>query len=213
MEQIDISKIKAVVFDCDGVMFDTAEANRKFYDEVLGEFGKPRLTEEQFINVHMMTVTSAIGYLFPDMEDHTPVYERIKNIGYAKFIPHMKMEKGLVALLEGIKEAGMIRGVATNRTNTMDRVIMDYKLESSFDMVVTAADVEHPKPAPDQLVKIMAAYDLDPREVIFIGDSEYDQKAAQKAGTWFIAFKQERLRAHVHVNTMEDVLDLLQINK
>lgn len=213
MEKIDISKIRAVVFDCDGVMFDTAQANRKFYDEVLGKFDKPRLTGEQFINVHMMTVTAAIGYLFPDMGDHTPVYESIKNIGYAKFIPHMKMEKGLIELLEGLKNAGMTRGVATNRTNTMDRVIIDYDLEPHFDMVVTAADVEKPKPAPDQLNKIMAEFELSPREILFVGDSEYDQKAAQTADTWFIAFKQAGLDAHFHVRSMEEIGKLLQINE
>jgi len=57
---MDISKIKAVVFDCDGVMFDTAVANRKYYDEVLQAFGKSALNDEQFVNVHMMTVKGAI---------------------------------------------------------------------------------------------------------------------------------------------------------
>ena len=66
---MDVAKLKAVVFDCDGVMFDTALANRKFYDELLESFGKPVLDEEQFINVHMMTVTEAVKYLFPEKED------------------------------------------------------------------------------------------------------------------------------------------------
>ena len=66
---MDILKIKAVVFDCDGVMFDTALANRKYYDEVLAAFNKPVLNEEQFINVHMMTVKEAIEYLFPEIRD------------------------------------------------------------------------------------------------------------------------------------------------
>ena len=96
---MDISKIKAVVFDCDGVLFDTALANRKFYDEVLAAFDKPKLTDEQFVNVHMMTVTLAIEYLFPGKEDYKEIFARLKQIGYAKFIPYMKMEEGLVSLL------------------------------------------------------------------------------------------------------------------
>ena len=46
-------QIRAVVFDCDGVMFDTADANRIYYNRVLERFGKPPLNQEQFINVHM----------------------------------------------------------------------------------------------------------------------------------------------------------------
>jgi HAD superfamily hydrolase (TIGR01509 family) len=210
---MDISTLKAVVFDCDGVMFDTALANRKFYDEVLVSFGKQTLTQEQFVNVHMMTVKAAIEYLFPDFDDHRPVYEKIKSIGYAKFIPYMEREKGLKTLLSGLKAKGLIRGVATNRTNTMDNVLVDNGMTSLFETVVTAADVENPKPAPDQLNKIMAEFGLSSRQILFVGDSEYDQRAAQTAGTWFIAFKQKGLDAHYHVQSMEEIGKLLQINE
>ena len=80
---MDKAVIKAVVFDCDGVMFDTALANRKFYNDLLDGFSKPPLDDEQFINIHMMTVTAAVEYLFPEMDDHQPVYNMIKSIGYA----------------------------------------------------------------------------------------------------------------------------------
>ncbi|MDD9300842.1 MAG: HAD family hydrolase [Desulfobacter sp.] len=210
---MDVSTIKAVVFDCDGVLFDTALANRKFYDELLLAFGKKRLNQEQFVNVHMMTVKAAIEYLFSELEDHTPVYEKMKSVGYAKFIPYMEMEDGLRTLLGDLKDQGLIRAIATNRSNTMDSVLLDNDLANEFEMVVTSADVDHPKPAPDQLNKIMAAYGLLPEEIIFIGDSEYDQKAAQKAGTWFAAFKQPGLTAHVHVRSMKEIAPLLRLNK
>jgi len=210
---MDISKIKAVVFDCDGVLFDTALANRKFYDEVLATFDKPGLTEAQFVNVHMMTVTAAIEYLFPEIEEIKEVFACLKQIGYAKFIPYMKMEEGLVRLLNILKEKGFIRGIATNRTNTMEQVLRDNDLESYFEMVVTSSDVANPKPDPEQLLKIMEAFHLDPQEVIFIGDSEYDQRAARSAGTWFVAFKQPKLKADIHVSAMADILGILQINE
>ncbi len=78
---MNFSKIKAVVFDCDGVMFDTAAANRNFYDQILAHFQKPLLTDEQFIQVHMMTVADAISYLFSDMADHETVIRCVKRSG------------------------------------------------------------------------------------------------------------------------------------
>ena len=216
-QALDISKavsdIKAVVFDCDGVLFDTALSNRKFYDEILAAFGKPELTSEQFVQVHMMTVGAAIAYLFPDFEDPAPIYAKIKEIGYAKFIPYMQMEAGLEQLLADIKANGLIRGIATNRTNTMESVLIDNHLTQSFDMVVTASDVDHAKPAPDQLEKIMAAYGLSPDQIVFIGDSLYDEQAARAAGTWFVAFKQPGLTAHAHVASMLEVGKLLKVNE
>ncbi|OQY52392.1 MAG: haloacid dehalogenase [Desulfobacteraceae bacterium 4572_89] len=210
---MDISKIKAVVFDCDGVLFDTALANRKFYDEVLVSFDKPELTDEQFINVHMMTVTAAIDYLFPEKSSQKEVFTSLKQIGYAKFIPYMKMEEGLVELLKTLKSRGFIRGVATNRTNTMHQVLKDNDLESMFEIVVTAADVKNPKPDPEQLFKIMKAFELGPEELLFIGDSEYDQKAAEQAGTIFVSFKKPGLGADINVDAMDEILRVLQINQ
>lgn len=210
---MDLAKLKAVVFDCDGVMFDTALSNRKFYDAILAAFGKPPLNDEQFINVHMMTVKAAIEYLFPEFEDHRPVYLKIKEIGYATFIPYMQMEKGFRELLTGLKNAGLFRGVATNRTNTMESVLMEYNLTDSFEMVMTAADVEHPKPDPEQLIKIMDAQGFDPKEILFVGDSKYDEQAAHSAGTWFAAFKAPKLDAHFHVASMDEIGDLLKIKK
>jgi len=209
---MEILKIKAVVFDCDGVMFDTAVANRKYYDEVLETFGKPVLNEEQFVNVHMMTVTAAIDYLFPEMDDLSTIYDCLKTIGYKKFIKHMIMEKGLKELLIRLKSNGYIRGIATNRINTMEKVLHDFDLEDYFEVVVTAAKVKKPKPDPEQLFLIMEKLDLKPDEIFFIGDSEYDRQAAASAGVKFAGFKNISLTADFNVNSMDEIAGILQIN-
>ena len=210
---LNLNNIKAVIFDCDGVMFDTAEANRKFYNELLEYFGKPVLTDEQFIKVHMFTVAEALKFIFPEMENLDPVYKRLKEIGYNKFIKFMRMEKGFLKLLNQLKSNGFIRGVATNRTNTMEKVLTDFNLKDEFDMVVTASDVEFPKPAPDQLIKIMDHFSIKKDEILFIGDSEYDQLAASKAGTIFAAFKNPALKADFHFENMHEIGELLSINQ
>ncbi|MBF0240843.1 MAG: HAD hydrolase-like protein, partial [Desulfamplus sp.] len=65
--------------------------------------------------------------------------------------------------------------------------------------------LENPKPAPDELLKIMAELKLKPKEILFVGDSEYDQLAAKGAGTWFAAFKNRSLTADYHVASMADL--------
>lgn len=209
---MEISKIKAVIFDCDGVMFDTSTANRIYYNEVLENFGKSTMDEEQFVNVHMMDVKSAIAYLFPEREDLRDVFECLKNIGYQKFIPYMDMEPGLIELLNGLKSNGYIRGIGTNRTNTMEKVLVEFDLASYFEIVVTAADVEKPKPAPDQLLMIMEQLKLTSEQILFVGDSEYDCQAAQNASVGFVAFKNKEMDADFHVETMDEIAGILHLN-
>lgn len=208
---MNLSQIKAVVFDCDGVMFDTAMANRRFYDQVRAHFKKPPLTDTQFVQVHMMTVADAISYLFPDMADHEPVFRCVKQIGAHNFIQFMVMADGLVDLLAGLSSEGYIRAVATNRTDTMAQVLSDFDLTDQFDMVVTAADVTKPKPHPEQLEKIMTRFSLHPDQVLFIGDSMYDQQAARAAGAVFAAFRQPGLEADMHAQSMVDIASALRI--
>ena len=204
--------IKAVIFDCDGVMFDTADANKRFYNELLEYFDKPALTGEQFIKVHMFTVSQALEYLFPEMKSLDKVYQCLKTIGYHKFIEYMHIEEGFLELLSQLKNNGYIRGIATNRTNTMEQVLNDNNLNDEFDIVVTAADVEFPKPAPDQLIKIINHFNIKEKQILFIGDSEFDEQAASNAGTLFAAFKNPSLKADFYFENMNQIGDLLSIN-
>lgn len=209
---LDIQKIKAVVFDCDGVLFDTAQANRIYYNTLLDHFGKEQLNDEQFRLVHMFTVKEALHYLFPELDSMESVYNFMKNMGYNKFIKYMEPEPGIKELLDDLKRAEYIRCIATNRTNTMAEVLKKHEMEPFFEVVVTAADVKNPKPAPDQLIKIMDTLDLTPKQLLFIGDSEYDQIAAKEAGTWFAAFKNRSLDAHYHAVSMADLGNMLGVS-
>ena len=60
--------VKVVAFDCDGVLFDTAQSNRAYYNAVLNHMGLPDLTAEQFAYVHMHTVDQSLSYLFKDQQ-------------------------------------------------------------------------------------------------------------------------------------------------
>ncbi len=210
---LDIKQIKAVVFDCDGVLFDTAYANRLYYNRLLDHFGKPLLNDEQFKLVHMFTVKEALHYLFAESESMDRVYSFMKTMSYNEFIKYMKPEQGLIELLEDLKRAEYIRCIATNRTNTMADVLKKHDMEPFFEMVVTAADVKKPKPAPDELIKIMETLNLHPKQILFIGDSEYDQIAAQEAGTLFAAFKNPLLNADYHVVSMANIGQVLRLNE
>ena len=63
---MSLKHIELVAFDCDGVLFDTEQANRFYYSHILQHFGRAAVTDEQFRFVHMHTVHESMAYLFPD---------------------------------------------------------------------------------------------------------------------------------------------------
>lgn len=199
-----IKKIKVVAFDCDGVLFDTNDANRAYYNRILERMDLPPMTDEQFAYVQMNTIKDSLVYLCgEDRLDEANSHRR--GLGYTPFIKYMKKEPGIEDVLARLDAYGLHKAIATNRSNTMNQVLEQHGLADRFDMVVTALDVMRPKPAPEQLLKILDYFDAEPAEMLYIGDSELDSEAARSAGVIFTAYKNPELDADFCVNDMEGV--------
>ena len=199
---------KVIAFDCDGVMFDTRRANREYYNQLLAHFGRPFMTADQMDFVHINTVGKSVVHLFDPAELEAVNHHR-KKIGYRPFIRYMEIEPDLKRLLEGLR-AKYRTAVATNRTDTMKQVLEAFDLGEYFDLVVTALDVPRPKPAPDCLQKIVRSFQVAPCEVMYIGDSALDQKAARAAGTYFVAFGNATLEADRHIRSFQELFYLFE---
>jgi HAD superfamily hydrolase (TIGR01549 family) len=203
-----MKNIKVVVFDCDGVMFDTTKANMSYYNAILNHFGRPAMTPEQFAYSHMHTADEALAYLFENKESLAAAQAYRKTMSYLPFLKYMEIEPYLKPLLHKLR-AQYKTAIATNRTDTMNRVLMEYGLEEYFDLVVTANDSKNPKPHPDQLINIMEHFKVDSRHVIYVGDSKLDEMAAKAAGVRFVAYGNGTLSADFHIKSLKEVEDIL----
>jgi HAD superfamily hydrolase (TIGR01509 family) len=198
-----MKNIKVVAFDCDGVMFDTKKANTAYYNSILAHLGKPGMTPEQFEFAHMHTVQESLAYLFDEKElDAANAYR--KRMTYAPFIKAMEIEPYLKPLL-GKLRPDYKTAIATNRTDTMSRVLSEFGLEGSFDLVVTALDVAHPKPHPEELLKIISYFEIESSQLIYVGDSALDQLAASAAGVPFVAYDNQSLEAAFHITGLKEM--------
>jgi phosphoglycolate phosphatase-like HAD superfamily hydrolase len=201
--------LKLIVFDCDGVMFDSKKANCMYYNYLLNHFGLPPMSASEENYVHMSNVTDSIQHIFRHQTSPTlgEVHEFKKMLGYAPFLPHMEIESDLVAFL-AVTSKKYHLAISTNRTDTMVPLLKSYKLEAYFGKVVTAATAKRPKPAPDGLLEILDHYDCEPEEAIFIGDSVIDEEHANSCRVPLIAFKNTSLNAPYHVNNFMEILHL-----
>ena len=205
-----LKHIKLVAFDCDGVMFDTEQANRFYYSDILQHFGRPAITEEQFGFVHMHTVHESMAYLFPDENLLEAAQAFRKTMGYRKYLGYHTMEPQLVSLLEKLRPQ-IKTAVATNRTDTMDKLLAEFNLDGYFDLVVTSSDVKRPKPHPDALLKILDHFDLAPYQVIYIGDSRVDELAARAAKMPLAAYRNRELEADFYIDSLGELEQLLNL--
>jgi HAD superfamily hydrolase (TIGR01509 family) len=201
--------VQVVAFDCDGVLFDTIEANRHYYNLILGHFGQPPMSAEQLLYVHSHTVHEALEHLFEDLLQREAAHAFRKTIDYGGILKHLTIEPHLIALLDWM-HGKFKTAIATNRTDTMPRLLGAFGLTGRFDLVVTSLDVERPKPHPDPLLKILAQFKATPRQSLFVGDSEVDEKTARAAGVPFIAYCNRSLSAEHHIQNLRDLRTLLE---
>jgi phosphoglycolate phosphatase len=202
-------KVRCVIYDCDGVLFDSLEANGRLYRDISASIGRPPLSQEELRYVHCHTVFEAIHHISmddPELEERAK--EALKRIDLKYYVRFLKMEPHLLETLSQLKKNGILRAVNTNRTTSMKFIMEDFKLRPHFDMVVTALDVKNPKPHPESVEKILRAFQLNKEEALFVGDSEVDQQAAEASGVRFIAYKNREI---TNGFLIEDHLDLLKI--
>jgi HAD superfamily hydrolase (TIGR01549 family) len=203
-----MTKLKLIIFDCDGVMFDSIEANRRYYNHILGAFNHPEMDEEELQFVHVHHVFDSVRHIFrkyPSDYEKADLYRQ--KLDYSPYLQYMRIEPDLVEFLEYLRPTCKA-AISTNRSTTMPDLLRIFKLESYFDQVVTALDVEHSKPHPEALFKILNHLHMSADQAIYIGDSHIDQEHAASAGMRLIAFKNPALEADYHVTSFMEIPQL-----
>ena len=201
-------EIGAVVFDCDGVMFDSREANIHFYNHLLTHFRLPPMEEDEVDFVHMHTADESIRHIFQGTPHVQEALAYRWKMDYTPFIRDMLMEPGLKELLSWLKPRFGL-AVATNRSNTIGDVLETHGLKGFFDIVVSSLDVENPKPHPEGLLKILDFFKLSAAQAFYVGDTAIDYETSKGAGVFFIAYKNKELEADFHAESLMDIKDVV----
>jgi HAD superfamily hydrolase (TIGR01509 family) len=203
-----MAELKVVIFDCDGVMFDSREANRQYYNLLLKRFGRPAMDADELDYVHAHHVMDSLRYIFRRYPDDLEAADNFrKSLDYRPFLDFMIMEPDLKDFLHVVRRRCKT-AISTNRTNTMAAVLDIFGLASLFDIVVTAMDVANTKPHPEALQKILEHVNASPEEGIYIGDSMVDREHSANMGIKMVAFKNAALPAEYHVSSFMEITTL-----
>ncbi len=189
--------LRGVVFDVDGVLFDSRRSNMEYYNLIRRAVQMPPLTRREEDYCHMASVEEAYDLIIPN--DLRPkAMEAARRINYREqILPLLTPEPGLPEALHWLRQWKVRMAVFTNRTNTVDDLLRWFGLEEFFTPVKTAAN-SAPKPNPRGLLEIVDEWGTTPNQIAFLGDSLVDEQAAEAAGVPFWSFRNEDLRASLH---------------
>lgn len=188
--------IDLVIFDADGVLFDSTESNTAYYNAIFAAIGEPPMSpEEERAGVFMAAPQVFELRARGDHEKSTRMRAAARGMDSAPFFALLRAPLELRPFLAGLKRRYRL-GLATNRSATIPALIDFLGLDGIFDAVASARDAVRPKPAPDIVALCLERADVGARRAVYVGDSETDRIAAEAAGTHFIGVGARVEHAH-----------------
>ena len=187
-------RIQAVLFDMDGTLLDTAKDFYAIIQSMRAERGLPELTNESLFRQNISRGALAMVACGFALEHDSPELEALRDEFLVRYdLQHAQFTEpfaGVLELLKRLDDAGIRWGVATNKPLRFAQPIMDALNLSARSAVLLCPDhVEHSKPAPDMLLLACEQLQLDPREVIYVGDDQRDIDAGRAANMHTVAVR------------------------
>lgn len=225
--QSAVTMIKAIIFDCDGVIADTEPLHYECLRKVLAE-NDILLTERQYYTDYLAFDDSGcFRKAFSQLGRSLPLAQlellitRKASLFEPTLKSHMSFFPGVQELIRTAHETYPLAIASGARRQEIDMIVRAGGLEPYILLVIAAEDVANGKPHPEAF---LSAYEglkrardasLSPQECLVIEDSVSGIKGAKAAGMWCLAvtnsYPEEQLMAADLVVTSLQGLSIQQV--
>ncbi len=175
--------LKAVIFDVDGVLVDSREANIHLYQELLSRGGYSKPSREAVLECFHVPLRGSIELLAPGISKKE--VERLLvmvNTADIRDADLLKFPEKLAEVLQELHRSYQLAIVTSRIRLGMDDVFSRTNIQDLFDAVITYEDYDKPKPDPEPLLVALEKLSVSAEEAIYVGDSDTDIMAATAAG-------------------------------
>lgn len=179
--------LKAVLFDMDGTLLDTAPDFIAVCQAMLKAHGRAPIDDQRIQDVVSGGARAMVAATF-DMDPEAPGFEPLRQEFLDRYQEHCAVltrpYDGMPELLESIERSRLIWGVVTNKPVRFAAPIMEQLGLAERSAVLVCPDhVSKSKPDPEMLLLACSQLKVDPSEVLFIGDDLRDIESGRAAGT------------------------------
>ncbi len=191
IQVIEPSRLKAVLFDLDGTLIDTADEFIVVVQALRAEHGMDAMDPAR-IRRSVSNGARALVALGLGISEQQPEFEtkRLRLLElYSEVLGSVaKPYPGIPPLLAELEARGIGWGIATNKPRAYAAPLMEaLGLEPPCGSLVCPDDVKERKPHPESLYLNCRELDCAPHEAVYIGDHLRDIEAGRRAGMATVA--------------------------
>lgn len=185
------SHVKAVLFDLDGTLIDSAPDLGAAADKMRVDRGMPSLPLDAYRHMAGAGARGMLGIAFgmtPESEGFAEMREEFFR-NYEKCMTERTYAfEGVAQLIHSLQSAPLAWGVVTNKSMRFtDPLTQQMPLFASAAAVVSGDTTPHAKPHPAPLLEAARRMQIAPESCIYVGDDERDIQAGRAAGMKTVA--------------------------
>ncbi|NCC09045.1 MAG: HAD family hydrolase [Bacteroidia bacterium] len=205
-------KLKSVLFDMDGVLFDSMPYHSESWHNTLKSVGLTLSREEAYMH-EGRTGSSTINIVFQRERGREATPEEIEAIYRKKSLefnayPEAEQMPGAWELLQKVKNSGLVPTVVTGsgQVSLLERLEHHFPGMFQKELMVTAFDVKYGKPHPEPYLMALQKGGLKPHEAIVVENAPLGVESAHRAGIFTIAVNTGPLDGQVLLDAGADLL-------
>ncbi|MBR5347887.1 MAG: HAD-IA family hydrolase [Lachnospiraceae bacterium] len=177
---------RLVIFDLDGTLLNTLSDLTDSLNAVLSAHGMPQHSERAVKGFVGNGVRKLIERAVPGGTGN-PWFEMVLDENKAYYREHMDIKTapypGVLRALKKLKEAGYLTAIASNKYDAATQGLREKFFSDMIDAALGDGVVATKKPEPEIIFELMRRLDItDPKDVLYVGDSDVDIRTAANAG-------------------------------
>ena len=205
--------VKLVIFDLDGTLVDSDKTVIRILNTIREDLTLPSLKSQDISFFLSLGGEEMIKKIIGNSLD-TKKYLKIFRQRYLDDpLENENLFDGVIDYLNHLKSKSIQMAVFTNKPKDLaTKTLKRHQIYNFFNYIVTRDDVDFKKPDPDGCHKIIKMSSIPPENIIMIGDSELDQKAANAASICFLhhnASSHNRLLDTKNIKVFSNFNDLI----
>lgn len=189
--QTPAGEIKAVLFDLDGTLIDSAPDLGAAADKMRTDRGLSSLPDAAYRPMAGAGARGMLSVAFA-MTPESPEFEAMREEFFVNYERCMTERtyvfEGVHDMLSELEARGVLWGVVTNKSKRFtEPLAAQMPLFANASVVISGDTTPHAKPHPEPLLEAARRLALDPAQCVYVGDDERDILAARAAGMYSVA--------------------------